>query len=281
MDLSDIPILVVTFAGAGLQLAALLAVSIAAIGHWEHTRRHLRRGLVFAIAMLALDLPNRIVGAWFTEVSAILPFGGLSGDDAKIAGLIGVLPGAAVVLALYGVMVPVTLRAGGEHSAFPVLYREKVDPKIFVAAVVGGVAVGLASTVLFHQLGVGMGSLMDLAAQMTPDLDREAAWFNWGVVLPAVCAAAIGEELLFRGAVQRWLGVWLKSPWPAIVLTSLFWAILHAPNTDAPFMKLGQIFLIGLALGAVANRYGVESTILAHVGLNVGATALELGVYGG
>lgn len=279
MDFEDIPILVATLAGAGLQLAAMLAVAIAAIGNWEHTKKHLRQGLVFAVVMLALDLPNRVVGALYTDASGILPLARASGDDAKIAALIGLIPNAAILMGLYAVMVPVTLRAGGLHHAFPVLYRELYDKRVLVVSTLAGVLVGLVSTVAFHHLGIGMGSLMDLAAQLTPDLDREAAWFNWGIVLPAVCAAAIGEELLFRGAVQRWLTRWFKSPWPSIVVTSAFWALLHAPNTDAPLLKLGQIFLLGLALGALAHRHGVESTVLAHVGLNIGATALELGLY--
>lgn len=280
MDLADLPILLLTLVGAGLQMVAMLAVFIAAVAKWDHTRVHLRRALVFAVILLALDLPNRLVGAWFTDMSAVLPFGGPSGDDARIGNVIGVLPGLLIALALYGAMVPVTLRAGGRWHAFPWLYGKERSWGVLGLAAVGGVALGLGSTVLFHQLGIGMGSLMDLASQMTPDLDRSAAWFNWGVVLPAVCAAAIGEELLFRGAVQRWLTSWSSRPWLSIALTSLFWALLHAPNTDAPLLKLGQIFVIGLMFGALANRHGVESTIVAHVGLNIGATVLELGVYG-
>jgi hypothetical protein len=37
------------------------------------------------------------------------------------------------------------------------------------------------------------------------------------------------------------------------------------------WIKLAQIFLLGLVFGWLARRYSVEAAILAHVGLNVTA----------
>lgn len=277
----SIPVLILTLVGAGLQLGAMFATFVAAARAWAHTTAHIKKGLVLAGAMLVLDLPNRIVGALYTDISELLPM--LPSQDNPVAALTGVVTGGVITLGLYGIMVPVALRAGGKHHAYPWLYGEQRDATGLILGVVGGLILGVASTLAFVALEVELGSLMEFTTELTPGLDREAPWFQWGVLLPAVCAAAVGEELLFRGVVQRWLDKWLggtdAAGWIAIAVTALFWAILHAPNTTAPGIKIIQIGLIGLFFGWLARRHGVESAIAAHVSLNVGATALEFGLF--
>ncbi len=280
MDNVSIPVLLLTFFGAALQGGAMLAVFIAAARSWTHTTANFKKGLVIAGGMVLLDLPNRVVGALYTDISELIPF--LPNQD-PAAALTGVVTGALITLGLYGIMVPVALRAGGPSHPFPKLYGLPDATSGWLIGAGAGLLFGILSTLAFHLLGIEIGSLLDFAMDLTPDLDRDAGWFQWGVVLPAACAAAVGEELLFRGVVQRWLEKWFggteRAGWVAIVLTSVFWAILHAPNTTAPGMKILQIFLIGLFFGWLARRSGVESAIVAHVCLNISATALELAVW--
>ena len=93
-------------------------------------------------------------------------------------------------------------------------------------------------------------------------------------------AAAIMEEILFRGLLQTWL-VRIFGPGPAsvaaaIVLTSLVWAIAHAANATPMLPKLLQVFVLGLLLGALVRRYDVEACIVAHATLNVVAVLVHL-----
>ncbi len=57
---------------------------------------------------------------------------------------------------------------------------------------------------------------------------------------------AIGEELFFRGSLQKALLRMSNKPWLAILLSSLVFALLHGT-----FFKILPIFALGLMLGAL------------------------------
>jgi membrane protease YdiL (CAAX protease family) len=57
---------------------------------------------------------------------------------------------------------------------------------------------------------------------------------------------AIGEELFFRGALQKTLLRWNNQPWLSILLSSVVFALLHGT-----FFKILPIFVLGLMLGTV------------------------------
>ncbi len=287
MDFSQLPpwyVLALTGLAGAAQLGVILAVIVAAIRAWPETRGAWRPGLMLAGLAAALGIPNRIVGAMYTDVSAMLPF--LPAQDqepveALIVALPGMVFGVAIGVALYGAHYALTLKLGsGQAHPFPLLTGQSQPTRGWGLALALGVGAGLLSTALFRLLAIEVGELMELAEDLTPGLDREAWWFNWLVVLPWTLAAAIQEELMFRGVVQRFLARWFGrgevGGWLAIVATSLFWACLHAPNTSAMGFKLVQIFLLGLIFGALARKRGVEASILAHMSLNFAATALEL-----
>jgi uncharacterized protein len=66
-------------------------------------------------------------------------------------------------------------------------------------------------------------------------------------------SAGVGEELLFRGALQPRYG---------ILLTSLLFALLHS-QYGFSFITLGT-FLLGCIFGLLAKRYGTTHAIAAH-----------------
>jgi membrane protease YdiL (CAAX protease family) len=99
-----------------------------------------------------------------------------------------------------------------------------------------------------------------------------AAAAGW---LPAMFAAAIliapaGEEVVFRGFLFRG---WARSPrlvWPAIVVISILWAMLHIQYDWAGVL---QIFVIGLFLGWMRWRSGsLVLTFLLHALFNLEGT---------
>ena len=83
--------------------------------------------------------------------------------------------------------------------------------------------------------------------------------------LPALLAAAIlvapaGEEIMFRGFLFRGWARSDRAAWPAIVVISLLWMVLHV---QYDWTGMLQIFVIGLFLGWVRWRSG--STVLTFV----------------
>jgi membrane protease YdiL (CAAX protease family) len=87
-----------------------------------------------------------------------------------------------------------------------------------------------------------------------------------GVVLFALLlglGAAIGEETLFRGAVQPALG---------ILPTSVLFASIHIQY--GPSVLLIYIFFISVGLGLLRKRYNTTTSFLAHAGYNFSSTLL-------
>lgn len=79
-------------------------------------------------------------------------------------------------------------------------------------------------------------------------------WFATVLVAPA------GEEIMFRGYLFRGFVRPERSAWPAIVVISLLWAVLHLQYDWA---GMSEIFVAGLFLGWVRWRSG--STLLTFL----------------
>jgi membrane protease YdiL (CAAX protease family) len=77
-------------------------------------------------------------------------------------------------------------------------------------------------------------------------------------ILTIGLAAALGEELVFRGALQPRLG---------ILLTSLVFALFHANYGIS--VATGVIWLLGLVLGVLRQRYNTTTAILTHAAYNI------------
>ena len=85
-----------------------------------------------------------------------------------------------------------------------------------------------------------------------------------------VIAAPVGEEIVFRGFLYRGWAQTPRAVWPAIVVISVLWAVIH---TQYDWFGVFQIFLIGLLLGWIRWRSG--STLLTiglHALINTWAT---------
>lgn len=65
--------------------------------------------------------------------------------------------------------------------------------------------------------------------------------------------ASIGEEILYRGALQPVFGV---------LLTTLFFAVMHIQYTLTPASVV--IFIVGLGFALLRQRYSTTTAILAH-----------------
>jgi len=93
------------------------------------------------------------------------------------------------------------------------------------------------------------------------------------VAVLAVLEFAFVEEIVFRLGIQSMLAKTFRlhgrSYWVAIFLTTALWAFGHAGTLEPEWVKIAQVFPIGLALGALFRKFGVEACIIAHGAFNV------------
>jgi membrane protease YdiL (CAAX protease family) len=135
-------------------------------------------------------------------------------------------------------------------------------------------AFGIAALVVLIAAGDALLYLSgrDLVTAFQRQSYTTAAAAGW---LPAMFAAAIviapaGEEAVFRGFLFRG---WVRSPrsvWPAIVVISILWAMLHI---QYDWTGVLQIFVVGLFLGWIRWRSGsLVLTFLLHALFNLEGT---------
>lgn len=147
-------------------------------------------------------------------------------------------------------------------------------------------AVGLSTRLVFIGLFVaawaGYTQLLFWAFSPQPSEHVVRAWGLDGddasEVLTPIGVALIGlvavsEELVFRLGIQNFLAAacnwWGRKYWLAIVATSALWTLGHAGALDPNWVKFLQIFPVGVALGWLFRKHGIESCIAVHVLFNV------------
>jgi uncharacterized protein len=93
--------------------------------------------------------------------------------------------------------------------------------------------------------------LEGISSELLGDIDTLAEW------LLLAAATGIGEELLFRGALQPVLG---------IPLTSFLFASAHIQYGITPITVV--VFMIGVILGLIRRQYNTSTAIFVHAGYN-------------
>jgi len=126
------------------------------------------------------------------------------------------------------------------------------------------IAISVGVAVLLVIFGIAFDQLMtrvtpaqskainDVSTQLLKDVSTPIA----AIVL--ALAAGIGEEIIFRGAVQPRFG---------IVAASVLFAVMHTQY--AVSLATLEIFILGIFLGALRKRAGVIASIIAHAGYDL------------
>lgn len=133
------------------------------------------------------------------------------------------------------------------------------------------------STNIFLQalIGLGYGLIAALLAwliisakQLTPvrhfygGLIQQVQLTRTDIIYVSVCAG-IGEEILFRGALQPLMGIWI---------TSVFFVLIHGylnpKNIHLFFYGLYMVLAIA-GLGYMAQYLGLISSIWAHIVIDI------------
>jgi membrane protease YdiL (CAAX protease family) len=119
--------------------------------------------------------------------------------------------------------------------------------------------IGSALTLAFQPDVVD--NLEDTMDQMTNGLDNPIGALMIGL------SAGIGEEVLFRGAIQPRYG---------IVIAALFWTTMHV-QYDISFVLVG-LFGVGILLGLQRKYLGTMSAIITHALYNMLVVGIQIAV---
>ena len=164
---------------------------------------------------------------------------------------------ASLVIGLYGAMalVGLVIAAGrGNPDVYRVdasadTYWLLVGPAIGAALGLGIVALTRVATRYFQWARDLHSSFHDLLGPLT---GRE--------ILILALASSIGEEVLFRGALLPWMGVWLQG---------LVFALLHVGPGKRFLPWTLSAFVLGVAFGWLAVWTGnLGGPIAAHFAIN-------------
>tara|TARA_E500000318_G_scaffold54309_3_gene50651 strand:+ start:11395 stop:12459 length:1065 start_codon:yes stop_codon:yes gene_type:complete len=102
--------------------------------------------------------------------------------------------------------------------------------------------------------------------------DEPSNGWIWAIICGAVIGAPFIEELVYRVFVQGAMIKWVKSPWLAIIITSLIFAGMHrvgSADEVVPWHALLPIFAVGVSCGIAyerTRRVGVP--IMMHICFN-------------
>lgn len=124
----------------------------------------------------------------------------------------------------------------------------------WLAALIGAAA-GLAVVGLTH-----LGRNVRAFARMNREFGTVLGPLSTGTIALLALTSSIGEELLFRGALQPALGFWP---------TAILFGVLHGGGAPRLFVWTLFAFVTGLMLGALAIETGsLLAPILAHLTIN-------------
>jgi hypothetical protein len=129
----------------------------------------------------------------------------------------------------------------------------------------------LSSLGLSAGLGLGLGLVLVLLTRVAVphfrwaqglhvELRPVARDLTLGRILVIACFSSLGEELLFRGMLQPWIG---------LVPTALLFGIVHQIPGPSRWVWVGWATIVGLGLGAIFTLSGsLLGPLLAHALVN-------------
>ena len=211
--------------------------------------------IFLALWLFAVVLANNVVSLLiFTlvpDVGALFPSGRISPG----AIVTSQLPFLAVALLGVGIF----LRRGiGETLARlgygPISLKQLGIVALFIPAAIG---LSVGADALFSVLQPG---LYEKVGNLSTNLFSPQGLSPISAILFAFLigvGAALGEETLFRGAVQPVLG---------ITLTSILFASMHVQY--GPSLLLGYIFVLAIGLGLLRRYINTTASFIAHAGYN-------------
>lgn len=209
---------------------------------------------------LALVLAGYLGGNTLLTLSQ----GGLEGlaETAEAASVVSFVLSELLLAAIAAAGVGLFIRRGG-REALARLGLGRLRPGQWAAAI------GWVTVMVFTQGVVGatwfilqpqQAELLDsVNTLLLQDIDSLGEWFALAL------AAAVGEEILFRGALQPVFG---------LLPTAVLFALAHVQYGLTPVTAF--VLILGLVLGAIRRRGNTTLTIVVHFGYNFALGLLSL-----
>ncbi|MHC4654525.1 MAG: CPBP family glutamic-type intramembrane protease [Planctomycetota bacterium] len=270
--------------GAFLVLYILLAVR-----NRQAFKKHWKPSLLLGLALFLMVVPSIVYAAIHLDPSAVFDhFAEFSHSSEALVPVVIAVGFFAVfvihILCIGWHMVLYVVSASEWTKTLTLTFLKHVGEKKLpwlqiCCAFAFGVFMGFVSVIVFHLLGVGEGEMFDDVNRFFPDMATSSTVGGLLVSILALTRMAIVEELVYRGGILAFLISKARNNRLAIIasliIVSLTWALPHIPNTDAPLLKITQVFIIGLFLGEFARRSCIETAMAAHIGLNISAVTIE------
>lgn len=136
-------------------------------------------------------------------------------------------------------------------------------PLVWLGAIGAQIAVGVVVLAFDIPVASNTEGISEMSADRT---------YIWALVISAVIAAPLVEEMVFRGVVMRGL----RSRLPVVAAVILQGVLFGAAHAD-PVRGVGNVGLV-LVLSGVGVAFGVAATLLRRIGPSVVAHAIFNGV---
>jgi len=176
--------------------------------------------------------------------------------------------GAAQYLVLLAAVLPLMRWKSATPAETPPSKAAAIDP----------VSVAMIATLVMFAISIFTGWLAQILglvpqAALTPKLPVSAV-MRWTEFLILVALGPAAEEIAFRGFLLGSLRHWRFGFWPAAVLTTMAWMLMHAPwSAYAVVVYFG----LGMTLSWVLLRTGlIWPCVLAHTAYNAVPARLVL-----
>jgi membrane protease YdiL (CAAX protease family) len=221
------------------------------IGRWSDPP------IFFALWMFVVVLASNLVGllAFALVPDAVGYALASAGRLSPVTIVLGQLPFAVVAFLGVGFGVRRSFRETLARLGYGPITPAQIGIALLFS--VGALLLSFAADALFAAL---QPNLFERVGEVSEGLFSTAGLSPASAILLALLigvGAGIGEETLFRGAVQPVLG---------IVPTSILFASMHVQY--GPSLLLGYLFVIAVGLGLLRKHVNTTASFLAHAGYN-------------
>lgn len=164
---------------------------------------------------------------------------------------------AGLILALYGSLALAAILISAARGDVDIYRIEGISTPLFMAlSPIIGLALGLV-VVFMSRLAVHR---FDWARRLHNDFRQILGKLSYKEILVLALASSIGEELLFRGALQPIVGVWAQA---------IVFALLHIGPGLRFLPWTASALVIGLFFGFIFQLTGdLGGPIVAHFAIN-------------
>ncbi len=214
--------------------------------------------LWLSVMILANNTVSFLIFTQDPDIASLFPGGRIS----PLLIVASQLPFIVVAVMGVGVFFRRNLRETMERLGYGPISAKHLG--IVALFVVGALGASLAADALFAALQPDLYSQVGEISESLFDPSGLSPVFAILFALLIGVGAGLGEETLFRGALQPALG---------IVFTSILFATLHVQY--GPSLLLGYILLLSFGLGLIRKHINTTASFLAHASYNTASVMLS------